>query len=183
MKQRGYFAVGVFNPKKEVNVGSLWRSASIFGAAYIFTIGARYHKQSSDTMKSYRHIPLYTYSDFDDFYEHMPYDCQLIGVELSKDAIDLATFRHPERAIYLLGAEDHGLPPSVLERCQHVLQLQGDYCLNVAIAGSIALYHRVGGFNGLADRDSIPNSKMDVPQAEQVATESVSCGNHSHLLS
>ncbi len=142
--KRGYFSIGVFNPKKAVNVGSLWRSASIFGAASMFTIGARYHKQSSDTMKSYRHIPLTTYSDFDDFYSHLPYDAQLVGIELSDGARDLATFRHPERAVYLLGAEDHGLPPSVIKRCHHVVRMQGDYCLNVAVAGSIVIYHRVG---------------------------------------
>lgn len=148
---RGYFAIGVFNPKKQVNIGSLWRTASIFGAAYMFTIGARYQKQSSDTMKSYRHIPLNTYPDFEDFYVHLPYDAQLVAIELSDGARDLVAFKHPERAVYLLGAEDHGLPPSVLERCHHVIRMRGDYCLNVAVAGSIALYHRVGGFSTQAE--------------------------------
>lgn len=147
---RGYFAIGIFNPKKAVNVGSLWRTASIFGAAYIFTIGARYQKQSSDTMKTYRHIPLNTYPDFDDFYSHLPYNARLVAVELSETARDLAAFAHPERAVYLLGAEDHGLPQAVLDCCHHVIQMKGDYCLNVAVAGSIALYHRVGGFQRAA---------------------------------
>lgn len=140
---RGYFAIGVFNPKKSVNIGSLWRSASVFGAAYVFTIGARYRKQPSDTMKTARHIPLHHYADFNDFYEHLPHNAQVVGVELAEGASDLTMFQHPERAVYLLGAEDHGLPPKVLERCHHVVRLQGDYCLNVAVAGSICIYHRV----------------------------------------
>jgi tRNA G18 (ribose-2'-O)-methylase SpoU len=140
---RGYFAIGIFHPKKSVNIGSLWRSASVFGASYIFTIGARYSKQPSDTMKTARHIPLHHYSDFEDFYQHMPHDARVVAVEIADGARDLSTFQHPERAVYLLGAEDHGLPPSVLERSHHVVRLRGDFCLNVSVAGSICMYHRV----------------------------------------
>jgi rRNA methylases len=141
--QRGYFAIGIFNPKKSVNVGTLWRTANILGAAYIFTIGARYSKQCSDTMKTHRHIPLVYYDDFEDCYRHLPYDAQLVAVELTEEARDLYSFTHPERAVYLLGAEDHGLPQDIVERCHHVIKLRGEFSLNVSVAGSICLYHRV----------------------------------------
>lgn len=143
MGERGYFAVGIFNPKRSVNVGTLWRTANIFGAAYIFTIGARYSKQCSDTMKTHRHMPLIHYTDFDDFYTHLPYDAQLVGIELTETARDLFSFSHPERAVYLLGAEDSGLPQSVIDRCHHLIRLRGRFSLNVSVAGSIALYHRL----------------------------------------
>lgn len=140
--QRGYFGVGVFNPKKSVNVGTLWRTAHLFGAAYVFTIGARYSLQHSDTMKTHRHIPLIHYKDFADFYEHLPYDAQLVGIELTDKAKELSAFVHPERAVYLLGAEDHGLSDAILAKCQHVVKLRGEHSMNVAVAGSIVLYHR-----------------------------------------
>lgn len=79
---RGYFGIGIEHTKTEQNVGALWRSASIMGAAFIFTIGKRYKNQSSDTLKSWRHIPLYHYETFAAFYTAMPFDCRLTGTEL-----------------------------------------------------------------------------------------------------
>ena len=35
MEKRGYFGIGIMNPKTEMNVGSLWRSANILGATSV----------------------------------------------------------------------------------------------------------------------------------------------------
>jgi len=140
---RGYYGIGICNGKTEANVGTLWRSAAIFGASFIFTIGERYKKQASDTMKAWRHIPFYNYKTFDDFYKAMPYDCQLVGVELDDRSHKINNFIHPERCLYLLGAEDSGISETALRHCHTIIQLPGDYCLNVAVAGSIVMYDRL----------------------------------------
>jgi tRNA G18 (ribose-2'-O)-methylase SpoU len=139
---RGYFGIGVERSKSPVNVGTLWRSAGILGASFIFTLGKRYPKQASDTIKAWRHIPLWEFADLDDLYAHLPYDCQLVGVEMDDRAKLLSEFNHPERAVYLLGAEDNGLKRETLDRCHGLVRLPGDYSLNVAVAGSIVLYDR-----------------------------------------
>jgi tRNA(Leu) C34 or U34 (ribose-2'-O)-methylase TrmL len=141
-KSRGYCGIGIFRGKTEANVGTLWRSAFCLGADFIFTIGARYKKQSSDTAQAYRHIPLWEFADFEDFRNHIPYDCQLIGVELCEQAKSLERFTHPERAIYLLGPEDGSLPMAVIDLCQHIVKFSSSYCLNVASAGTVVLYDR-----------------------------------------
>lgn len=140
--KRGYFGIGIFHCKTETNVGTLWRSAAILGADFIFTIGKRYQAQSSDTVKTPRHIPLYHYKDYDDFFQHVPYSCPVIAVELADNSLPLETFVHPERCIYLLGAEDNGIPNSILMRCQNTVQLIGEFCYNVSTAGSIVMYDR-----------------------------------------
>ena len=140
---RGFFAVGVYRPKREVNIGTLFRSAAIFGAAYTFTVAGRYQHQSSDTMKCWRHMPHFDYESLAAFNAAQPHDARLIGIELTDSAIPLASFSHPRSAVYLLGAEDSGLPPDILAACHHVLALPGDHSLNVAVAGSIVLYDRV----------------------------------------
>ena len=142
MSKRGYFGIGIYHGKTESSIGTLWRSAAILGADFIFTIGRRYKKQASDTMKTPRHIPLFNYTDYDDFFRHVPYDCPVVAVELSDNSIPLERYIHPERCIYLLGAEDHGLPEIILTRCRDTVQLIGDYCMNVATAGSIVMYDR-----------------------------------------
>ena len=140
---RGYFGIGILNVKTEANIGTLWRSANIFGASFIFVIGNRYKRQSSDTMQTWRHIPLFHYETFDQFYDFMPYDCQLIGIELDERSIPISEFSHPERCIYLLGAEDSGLSKDALNKCHKIIQLPGDYCLNVSTAGSIVMFDRI----------------------------------------
>lgn len=141
--KRGYFGIGIFHGKNEANVGTLWRSAAILGADFMFTIGKRYKKQCSDTMNAYKHIPLYHYKDYEDFLHHIPYDCPVVAVEICETSVSLERFKHPERCVYLLGAEDHGIPAQILEKCTAAVQLVGDYCYNVAVAGSIVMYDRV----------------------------------------
>lgn len=140
--KRGYFGIGIYHCKREANVGTLWRSAAILGADFIFTVGKRYKQQCSDTMKAPRHVPLFHYETFDDFFKHLPYDCPVVAVELDEHSISLERYCHRDRCIYLLGAEDYGLPKEVLERCRETVQLLGHYCYNVATAGSIVMYDR-----------------------------------------
>ena len=142
MSKRGYFGIGVFHGKNEQNIGTLWRSANIMGADFIFTIGKRYQRQCSDTMKTPKHIPLFNYENWEDFKKHIPFDCPVVAIELEENSIPLEVYHHRERCIYLLGAEDYGLPSEVLARCRETVQLLGDYCYNVSTAGSIVMYDR-----------------------------------------
>jgi tRNA G18 (ribose-2'-O)-methylase SpoU len=146
---RGYCGIGVQLPKFECNVGTLWRAADLFEAKFLFTVGRRYRRQASDTMKSWRHVPLYNFDTVADLVKNLPYSCQLVGVELTETARDLATFLHPERAIYLLGAEDHGLTKAALAACHMVIKLPGRVSMNVASAGGIVLYDRHVKANGV----------------------------------
>ncbi|WP_433703623.1 RNA methyltransferase [Prescottella equi] len=141
----GYFGVAVWHPKFEVNVGTLWRSAMTYDAAFLATIGRRYEPQASDTCKAPLSLPLHHYADIDDLITHLPKSCPVVGVELSERAIPLTEFAHPVRALYLLGAEDHGLPAAVLERCHHVVQIPtpAAWSLNVSVAGSLVMHDRV----------------------------------------
>ncbi len=140
---RGYFGIGVCHGKSKQNIGTLMRSAYCFGAAFVFTVGARYPKQSSDTVKSWRHLPLYHFNTVADLKAHLPHSCQLVGVELHERAKPLGKFSHPERACYLLGAEDHGLVGTALDACHVLVMIPGaSRCLNVSVAGSIVLFDR-----------------------------------------
>jgi tRNA G18 (ribose-2'-O)-methylase SpoU len=139
---RGYFGIGIQHTKNAINVGTLWRSAQAFGAGFIFTIGRRYKGQASDTTKAWKHIPLLHYNDLDDFFNHMPHDCRLVGVEIEDQAVALPSYTHPERAIYLLGAEDHGLTSEAIRRCHDIVEIPSRFCLNVSTAGSVIMYDR-----------------------------------------
>lgn len=137
-----YFGIGIYNAKNQLNVGSLWRTAAIFKAAFIFTVGRRIKRQASDTGNAAAGIPYYNYADFDNFLlSGLPFDCQLIGVELDKRAAPVESFKHPDRCVYLLGAEDNGLSEKARSKCRAIVELPfGNY--NVANAGAIIMYDR-----------------------------------------
>lgn len=142
---RGYFGIGIYHGKHEVNFGTLWRSAFLYEAAFIFTVGQRYkRKQASDTPNTRRHVPLFEFATIDDLHAHLPFGCPLVAVELDPRSIPLDHFHHPERAAYILGAEDHGLPLSVLDRAHHIVQIPTPRpeSHNVAVAGSLLLHDR-----------------------------------------
>lgn len=142
-----YFEIGVYLPRSTDNIGTLWRTAYQLGAAGIFTIGRPYRQQTSDTQHASYEIPLRTFPTFDAFLANRPVGAQLIGVEMGGEP--LSTFAHPERAIYLLGSEANGLPAHVLKQCNAVVALEhvryASY--NLAVAGSIVLYHRLITFS------------------------------------
>lgn len=139
----GYFGIAAWHTKTEVNIGTLMRSAHIFGAAFVATVGKRYERQGSNTTKMERHIPLLHFADAEDLLKHVPYDCQPVGIELVDWARSLPGFTHPRRALYILGPEDGSLPESILSRCAAVVQIPGTFCLNLAVAGSVVMYDRI----------------------------------------
>lgn len=143
--KRGFFEIGIMQGKNSDNLGTLWRSANIMGANGIFTIGARYPKKhQTDTMNTPKHIPLREFDDFDTFFKSIPRDTELIAVELDDRAETLTTFKHPERAIYLLGSEDKGISEECMKKCNRILKIPFDKnSFNVAVSGSIIIYDRI----------------------------------------
>lgn len=142
IKEKGFFGIGIYQPKREENIGTLWRSAYILGASFIFTVNKKYKRQQSDVLQSWRHIPLHHYDTFEEMYKALPYNSRLVGVELSEKSIPIHEYDHPTRAVYLLGSEDNGLPNYIIDKCHELVQLEGNHSLNVAVAGSILVHDR-----------------------------------------
>ncbi len=141
----GYFEIGIHYVKNTQNIGTLWRSAYQLGAAGIFTIGKKYKKQPSDTTKCPQKIPYRTYRNTEDFFSGRPIGSRIVGIEMG--GIPLSEYTHPDQCIYVLGSEDNGLPPNFVDQCNDIVSLEhvrtGSY--NVAVAGSLVMYHRMFG--------------------------------------
>jgi len=94
IEDKGYFGIGIVNCKRDTNLGTLWRSAFVLGASFIFTIGStrfvsmiidalkifdlilnvdavliplKVKKQPSDVFATWTKIPLYHYNTFEEF--------------------------------------------------------------------------------------------------------------------
>ena len=60
VKDESFFGIGVYQPKTEHNIGTLWRSAMILGASFIFIIDGKYKPQTSDTQKTWSKTHMHT---------------------------------------------------------------------------------------------------------------------------
>jgi tRNA(Leu) C34 or U34 (ribose-2'-O)-methylase TrmL len=143
----GYFGIGIYCPKFPQNVGTLWRSAHQMGASFLYTVGSRNPwATTADTIKAWRSVPAWRYGAWADFMAAAPFQAKLVAVEFGHvNGIALSAFEHPERAIYLLGAEDHGLPDHVVRACHCCVYIESEReeSFNVAVAGSILMYDRL----------------------------------------
>ena len=154
---RGYFGIGIEGVSKARNMGALMRTAHAFGASFVFSVSAHARVRevySSDTSKTFESVPYYNWKGVDDI--ALPRGCQLVGIELTEDAVELPTFRHPKSAAYVLGRERGDLTPEMLERCQHVVKIPTKFCLNVSLAGALVMYDRMASMGGYPERPIMP---------------------------
>ena len=150
---RGYFGVGVEGISKSYNLGAVLRTANAFGASFAFTIGATNKAleiRRTDTSRSDLHMPFYEWESAEDLI--LPRGCQLVGVELTEDAIDLPSFRHPTNCAYILGPEKGSLSDELQSRCDHLVKIPTKFCINVSLAAALALYDRTIMMGGYPDR-------------------------------
>ncbi len=160
--RRGYFAIGVEGVSKAMNAGSLFRTGHAFGASFVFTVGADLDRRLSnraDTSDTQAQVPFYSFPDLNSLV--LPHGCQLVGIELVDDAIDLPSFRHPPQAAYVLGPERGRLSDAMLERCAHVVRIPTRFCINVAIAGAVVMYDRTQSLGRFARRPVSPGQRPE----------------------
>lgn len=155
---RGYFAIGIEGASKPGNMGNLIRTAHGFGAAFVFTLDPQYDEAAraslgapfSDTSETAGHVPFYEFERIEDMV--LPKGCTPVGVEITDDAKELPSFRHPLQAAYILGSERFSLSESLIEHCEFVIKIPTKFSLNVATAGAIVMYDRMISLGRFGER-------------------------------
>ena len=170
---RGYFGIGIDQASKAGNVGNLIRTAHAFGASFVFAVnpkviahsGELVTKDFTDTSKSHQQIPFFNYETAADV--EVPQGGHLVGIEITDDAIDLPSFKHPTQAIYVLGGERSSLSPDMAARCDSIIKIPTKFSLNVATAGAIVMYDRHRVLGGYPERPLL-TGKAPEPKAPHV---------------
>ena len=142
MSKRGFSCVGLYKPKTGENVGGVLRAAHCYGAAQVVIEGARGSalKHATNTMMAHKHMPTFL---VDDVLDNVPYDTQIVVVDLIEGATPLPRFVHPPRAFYLFGPEDGTLGAQHTARAQHVVYVPTRDCMNLAATVNVVLYDRL----------------------------------------
>jgi tRNA(Leu) C34 or U34 (ribose-2'-O)-methylase TrmL len=137
-------AVVLINPKYLHNVAAAIRACSCFGVDTLFWTGTRVNPSAyerlprEERMKGYKEVQWKnTERPFDHLEEMSP-----VCVELLPSSSNLSTFTHPERAVYVFGPEDGGVPKAVRKLCHNFIFIPAYHCLNLAAAMNVVLYDR-----------------------------------------
>lgn len=138
--RRGYYGVGLDNPKNSVNVGAALRAAGVYGASFVAATGSRFGKSPTDTMKHYRHLPFFRPPSLEDL---MAFDCVPVAVDIIDGATPLMDYKHPERAFYIFGAEDNTLGRRTTDWCRDTVFVPTQGCMNLAATVNVILYDRM----------------------------------------
>lgn len=136
---RGFAAIGLHYPKTPENVGSALRACHCYGASMLAVAGKRFKRASTDTFQTHKHMPVI---EVEDLKMVIPYDCVPVAVDLIDGAIDLTTYKHPERAFYVFGPEDGTLGRQVTSWCRDVIYVPTRQCMNLAATVNVVLYDR-----------------------------------------
>jgi tRNA G18 (ribose-2'-O)-methylase SpoU len=164
---KGYFGIGVEGVSKAMNVGALFRTAHAFGASFIFTVAAAYRRGelgNADTSDTPGHVPTWHFDDLKTL--ALPLGCRLVGIEITPDAIELPSFRHPRQAAYVLGSEREGLSRELQGLCDHIVRIPTRFSVNLGIAGALVMYDRTLSLGRFAERPVAaggPREALPVP--------------------
>jgi tRNA G18 (ribose-2'-O)-methylase SpoU len=106
-------------------------------------------------------VPLYRFPTAADL--RLPQGCELVGVEITDDAIDLPSFKHPPRAAYVFGSERMSLSSAVLARCAFTVRIPTRFSINVGMAGAIVMYDRLIAEARFPARPVRPGAPAELP--------------------
>lgn len=140
---RGFAAIALHKPKTPENIGGVLRAAHCYRAAQVNVSGARASRgirHPMNTPGAERHLPVFTVADVLDY---IPFETEIVAVELLDGATPLPVFKHPHRALYVFGPEDGTLGQSITDRAQHVVYIPTRNCMNLAACVNVVLYDRL----------------------------------------
>jgi tRNA(Leu) C34 or U34 (ribose-2'-O)-methylase TrmL len=140
--ERGFACIGLDSPKFPENVGAVLRAAYCYNVAQVNIARCRSRDLGfkNNTPQGHRHIPTFIVNDP---LEYRPHDTQVVAVDLVDGAVPLPLFDHPERALYVFGAEDATLGRRILDRAQHRVMIPTRSCMNLAATVNVVLYDRL----------------------------------------
>jgi len=133
----------IINPE---NIGNIIRLADNVGAEQVFILGSDFSLRMSSIKKtaglSFNHIQL-NFTCSEDFFNILVPDYQIVAIETCTDSVNIYQEKLPSRIVFMLGNERHGLPDSILEKCNmkvHIPMTGPCKSMNVSHALSVALF-------------------------------------------
>lgn len=137
------------NIRSAENIGSILRTADSLGVAKVWIVGysptPEHRKVSKTALGAQESVPWEQEIDIVILMKRLrDQGFRIVGLELDERSQDVSTYQAAEKTALLLGNEVEGIPPSLRDRCDDLIQIQQKgkkESLNVSVATGIAAYH------------------------------------------
>ncbi|MBN1476493.1 hypothetical protein JXA47_07065, partial [Candidatus Sumerlaeota bacterium] len=153
------FKVAVVNMSKEMNIGSLLRTAHAAAAQEVLLVGEpSFNTYAAATADRWTDVS-YLETTGDLIAHAREVAMALVSVERDDRAVGLFEAQYPPCPIFVLGAEKFGVPADVLDASALIVQIPQwglVPSLNVAAAGSIVIYDHLAKLSGARGRAQAP---------------------------
>lgn len=136
-------AIAILNLQKEVNVGSIIRTADAASVDEIIIVGRKKWNKSAATGAHYRGRlkRIKTTDEFLDYCKENDYS--IVSIEIDEKSKNIFNYIYPEKTMLVIGNEGSGVPEKVLSSSCDLVRIPqyGEIeCLNAAVSASIAIY-------------------------------------------
>jgi tRNA G18 (ribose-2'-O)-methylase SpoU len=142
--KRAPLHVAVENWEKDLNLGTITRSANAFNVSGFHVVGEKQWNRRG-AMATYRYVHVHHH---DNVLELKHYcednDLVLIGIDNCELSTPLEEVVLPENAMLLFGNEGIGLTGEAKQACKHIYEITmygSTRSLNSSVAAGIAMYH------------------------------------------
>ncbi len=135
----------LIDPKYLHNVGAAIRACSCFAVGSMVWTGDRVNPLEyeriprEERMKGYKSVQFFNDDKPLGYFTH----CTPVCVEVMEESEPLTTFVHPDRAVYVFGPEDGGVPQVYRRLCHRFVHIPSHHCLNLSGAVNVILAHRM----------------------------------------
>jgi len=136
--------VAVENWEKDLNLGTITRSANAFNVSGFHVVGEKQWNRRG-AMATYRYVHVHhhdTIHDLNDFCEQ--HTIALIGIDNCETSVPIEGAVLPEKAMLLFGNEGVGLTDDAKKMCSQIYEITMEgstRSLNSSVAAGIAMYH------------------------------------------
>ncbi len=136
--------VAVENWEKDLNLGTITRSANAFNVSGFHIVGEKKWNRRG-AMATYRYVHVYHHDTVEDLHEFCENNnLTLIGIDNCETSIPIEGAMLPENSMLLFGNEGVGLTDEAKKRCDSIYEISmtgSTRSLNSSVAAGIAMYH------------------------------------------
>ena len=143
-KERAEVYLILHNIRSLYNVGSIFRTADGAGVSKIYLTGYTPEPAPKTALGAEKYVSWEKVANIQRLTNKLKKSkVQIVALEQSKNAVDYRKFKPRYPAALILGNEVRGLSPSLLKKCDKIIQIPmrgRKESLNVSVAAGIALF-------------------------------------------
>ncbi len=143
-RTRAPLHVAVENWEKDLNLGTITRSANAFNVSGFHIVGEKKWNRRG-AMATYRYVHVYHHESVSELHAYCQvHDLSLMGIDNCETSVPIEGTVFPANTMLLFGNEGIGLTAQAKQLCENIYEISmsgSTRSLNSSVAAGIAMYH------------------------------------------